>query len=152
MSNNKETELQNFIFYAGHDSNNNNSTIKVRILDETIWLNQKEIAELFDSSKSNISEHISSIFNDGELDEISTIRKFRTVQTEGNREVLREIEYYNLDMIISVGYRISSHKATRFRQWATSVLKEYMIKGFSMDDERLKQGNALFGKDYFVIY
>jgi hypothetical protein len=137
----EEKNQQNFIFYAGSDSK-----IKIMVLDETIWLNQKEIAELFDSSKSNISEHISSIFNDGELDEISVVRSFRTTASDGK---LYNTLYYNLDMIISVGYRISSQKATRFRQWATSVLKEYMLKGFAMDDERLKQGNNLFGKDYF---
>lgn len=93
---------------------------------------------MYQTSKSNISEHIKNIFDEGELDEISTVRKFRTVQTEGERTVTRNVTYYNLDMIISLGYRVKSIVATNFRRWATERLKEYMIKGFTMDDERLK--------------
>ncbi len=100
-------------------------------------------------SKSTVSEHLSNIFNSGELQKEATVRKIRTVQKEGNREVNRKLDFYNLDAIISVGYRANSYRATQFRIWATQTLKEYIIKGFAMDDERLKQGKTLFGKDYF---
>ena len=112
--------------------------IDVKMVDETVWLTQAQLVELYRTSKSNVSEHIKNIFADGELDEAATVRKFRTVQSEGEREIARELTYYNLDMILSLGYRIKSGIATRFRQWATARLKEYMIKGFTMDDERLK--------------
>lgn len=112
--------------------------IDVKMVDETVWLTQAQLVELYRTSKSNVSEHIKNIFADGELDETATVRKFRTVQNEGDREITRELTYYNLDMILSLGYRIKSGIATRFRQWATARLKEYMIKGFTMDDERLK--------------
>lgn len=117
--------------------------------DDTVWLTQKGMAELFAVENNTINYHLKEIFKTEELEEKSTIRKFRTVQKEGNREVARELIYYNLDAIISVGYRVNSKRATHFRKWATSVLKEYMIKGFAMDDERLKQGKNAFGKDYF---
>ena len=107
--------------------------------EETVWLTQADMVELFQSSKSNISEHIKHIFIEGELTKDSTVRNFRTVQVEGNRKVNRDIDYYNLDVIISVGYRVKSLRGTQFRIWATERLKEYMIKGFTMDDERLKQ-------------
>ncbi len=112
--------------------------IDVRFVDETVWLTQQQMAELFQTSRSNVVEHIRHIYEEGELDEISTCRKFRQVRTEGNRQVTREIPYYNLDMIISLGYRVKSMIATNFRRWATERLKEYMVKGFTMDDERLK--------------
>lgn len=112
--------------------------IDVRFIDETVWLTQAQLVELFQSSKANISEHIKNIYAEGELDEESTVRKFRTVQIEGGREVKRSIVHYNLDMIISLGYRVKSKIATNFRRWATERLKEYMIKGFTMDDDRLK--------------
>lgn len=112
--------------------------IDVKMVDETVWLTQAQLVELYRTSKANVSEHIKNIFADGELDEAATVRKFRTVQNEGEREIARELTYYNLDMILSLGYRIKSGIATRFRQWATVRLKEYMIKGFTMDDERLK--------------
>ncbi len=112
--------------------------IDVRFVDETVWLTQQQMAELFQSSRTNIVEHIQHIYEEGELDEASTCRKFRQVRTEGNRQVTREIPYYNLDMIISLGYRVKSMIATNFRRWATERLKEYMVKGFTMDDERLK--------------
>ena len=112
--------------------------IDVRFVDETVWLTQQQMAELFQSSRTNIVEHIQHIYEEGELDETSTCRKFRQVRTEGNRQVAREIPYYNLDMIISLGYRVKSMIATNFRRWATERLKEYMVKGFTMDDERLK--------------
>lgn len=123
--------------------------VEVLIQDETIWLTQQKMAELFKVSKSTVSEHLSNIFNSGELQKEVTVRKIRTVQKEGNRDVNRNLDFYNLDAIISVGYRVNSYRATQFRIWATQTLKEYIIKGFAMDDERLKQGKTLFGKDYF---
>ncbi len=120
--------------------------IDVRFEDETVWLTQQQMSDLFQSSRSNIVEHIQHIYEEGELDESATCRKFRQVRTEGSRQVTRELPYYNLDMIISLGYRVKSLTATRFRQWATARLKEYMIKGFALDDERLK-GHG--GGDYW---
>ncbi|MEA1982925.1 MAG: virulence RhuM family protein [Campylobacterota bacterium] len=127
-----------------------NKDIKLEVLieNETIWLNQKQLCELFGRDKSVISRHIKNILKENELDENATVAKNATVQKEGNREVVRDVEFYNLDMIISVGYRVNSSKATQFRIWATSILKEYIIKGFAMDDDRLKNGQH-FGKDYF---
>ncbi len=121
--------------------------IEVRLENETVWLTQKLMAELFQVAKSTISEHIRNIFTEGELESEATVRKFRTVQTEGSRNVSRNLEYYNLDMIISVGYRVKSHVATKFRIWATQRLKEYIVKGFVLDDERLKNPDLPF--DYF---
>ena len=115
--------------------------IDVRVENETVWLSQQQMAELFDTTKQNISLHIKKIFYEEELDEASTVKEFLTVQKEGKRNVERKVKYYNLDMIISLGYRIKSKIATNFRKWATERLKEYMIKGFTMDDERLK-GNG----------
>ena len=109
----------------------------ISIKEETIWLTQKQIVELFDSSKANISEHIKAIFDSHELDRGSTVRKFRTVQKEGNREVARDLEHYNLDVIISVGYRVNSIKATKFRQWATSVLKQYITNGYAINSKKI---------------
>jgi len=128
-----------------------NQDIKLEVLiqNETIWLNQKQLCELFGRDKSVISRHIKNIYNENELDELSTVAKNATVQKEGTREVLRDVDYYNLDMIISVGYRVNSTQATQFRIWATKILQEYIIKGFAMDDERLKNPNQPFGKDYF---
>ena len=121
--------------------------IEVRLEDETVWLTQKLMAELFQVAKSSISEHIKHIYEEGELMREATVRNFRTVQTEGERKITRELEYYNLDMIISVGYRVQSHVATRFRQWATRHIREYIVKGFVLDDERLKNPDQPF--DYF---
>ncbi|MBQ5428799.1 MAG: virulence RhuM family protein [Neisseriaceae bacterium] len=135
-----------FLIYNAHDEQ---LSVKAVIKDETIWLTQKAMAELFGCSIDNISLHLKNIFNDGELHKEATIEKISIVQKEGNRSVQRAIEYYNLDAIISVGYRVNSKRATKFRQWATSVLKEYMTKGFIVDSERLKQGETAFGKDYF---
>lgn len=112
--------------------------IDVKLEDETVWLTQQQMAELYQTSRTNVVEHIKNIYADGELEENSTCRNFRQVRTEGNREVTRNIPYYNLDMIISLGYRVKSVTATRFRQWATKRLNEYIRKGFTMDDERLK--------------
>ena len=123
--------------------------VDVMLQGDTVWLTQAAMQELFGRAKSTISEHIKNVFEEGELDQLSTVRKYRTVQIEGEREVERELEYYNLDVIISVGYRVKSHRGTQFRIWATRVLREYIIKGFALDDERLKQGETVFGKDYF---
>jgi len=120
--------------------------IEVRMEGETVWLTQQLMAELFQTTKQNISLHIQNIFEEGELSTGSTVKKYLTVQREGQREVKRLLEYYNLDMIISVGYRVKSHIATRFRIWATQRLREYIIKGFTLDDERLKQAG---GGNYF---
>lgn len=113
--------------------------IEVRLENENVWLTQQQMAELYQTSRTNVVEHIRHIYDEQELDEFSTCRNFRQVRTEGNRQVEREIPFYNLDMIISLGYRVKSRIATNFRRWATERLKEYMIKGFTMDDERLKQ-------------
>ncbi|MBE7641120.1 cell filamentation protein Fic [Salegentibacter sp. BLCTC] len=123
--------------------------LQVLVLDETVWLTQEGMQELFGKAKSTISEHISNVFKEGELEREATVRKFRTVQTEGSRNVERKIDFFNLDVIISVGYRVKSPQGTQFRIWATKTLKEYIIKGFTLDDERLKQGKTVFGKDYF---
>ena len=122
-----------------YQSENGDTKIDVRFQDETVWLTQAQMEELFGSSHANVVEHIKNIYAEGELDEESTCRKFRQVRREGNRDVTRDVLYYNLDMIISLGYRIKSSIATQFRRWATERLKEYMIKGFTMDDDRLKQ-------------
>jgi hypothetical protein len=124
-------------------------SLQVLVEAETIWLSQKQMAELFGTAKSTISEHLKNIFESGELQREATVRKFRIVQKEGNREVARSVDFYNLDAIIAVGYRVNSRQATQFRIWATGVLREYIIKGFVLDDERLKQASTLFGKDYF---
>lgn len=135
-----------FLIYRSADED---VSVNAVINDDTLWLTQKSMAELFDVESNTINYHLKEIYKTAELDEISTTRKFRAVQKEGNRDVERELQFYNLDAIISVGYRVNSRRATNFRIWATSVLREYMIKGFAMDDERLKQGKTAFGKDYF---
>jgi hypothetical protein len=125
--------------------------VKVEVIfeEESFWLSQKRMADLFQVDVRTINEHLKNIFESGELQPDSTIRKFRIVQTEGKRKVGREVEFYHLDAIIAVGYRVNSYQATRFRIWATQTLKEYIVKGFVMDDNRLKQGKN-FGKDYFT--
>lgn len=129
----------------------NNENIKVDVLleNETLWMNQKQIASLFDRTVATINEHIKNIFDDEELSPDSTIRKFLIVQKEGGREITREIEFFNLELILAVGYRVRSKRGIAFRQWASNVLKEYIIKGFAMNDERLKEPNYAFGQDYF---
>ena len=131
-------EYGEILIYQTDDGQTN---IEVKIEDDTVWLTQQQMSELFQTSRTNVVEHIKHIYEERELDEISTCRNFRQVRKEGNRNVTREIPFYNLDMIISLGYRIKSKIATNFRRWATERLKEYMIKGFTMDDERLK-GNG----------
>lgn len=122
--------------------------IDVRFVDETVWLTQQQMAELFKTSRTNIVEHIANIYEEGELDRSSTCREFRQVQEEGTRSVSRNIPFYNLDMIISIGYRVKSKIATNFRKWATEHLKEYLVKGFTMDDKRLKNlGGGTYWKD-----
>ena len=143
MSIDRELEM---ILYSTPESD---VTVSAIIKDETLWLNQKSLAELFNVDISTINQHLKNIFETQELEQNSTIGKFPIVQTEGKRTVRRTVTFYNLDAIISVGYRVNSKKATAFRKWATSVLNEYIRKGFVMDDDRLKQGTALFGKDYF---
>lgn len=128
-------EENKIIIYTSSDGQ---TKIDVRLEDETLWLTQQQIAELYQTSRTNVVEHIKHIYEEQELDENSTCRNFRQVRIEGSRQVEREIPFYNLDMIISLGYRIKSRIATHFRQWATQRLKEYMIKGFTLDDDRLK--------------
>lgn len=139
-------EIQ-FLLYSLPDKE---GKVQVVIKDETIWCTQKAMAELFGIDKSGISRHIANIFKDEELRQDTTVAKIATVVNRGIRgEVEELVDFYNLDMIIAVGYRVSSPKATKFRQWATKILNEYIKKGFVLDDERLKQGTAVFGKDYF---
>ena len=138
-------ELQ-FLIYSTPEEN---VLVDVVVKDENIWVTQKAMAELFGVKVPAISKHLKNIFEEGELQQESTISKMETVQNEGVRSIKRLVDFYNLDAIISVGYRVNSHKATKFRIWATQILKEYMQKGFAMDDERLKQGKTFFGKDYF---
>lgn len=137
-----EKEL-NFLIYNTPDED---VTIHAAVKDESIWLTQKAMAELFGCSADNISLHLKNIFAEGELDKNSVTEKFSATASDGKNYLM---QFYNLDAIISVGYRVNSRKATKFRMWATGILKEYMIKGFAMDDERLKQGKTAFGKDYF---
>jgi hypothetical protein len=128
------------IIYQNSDGN---IKIDVRLEDETIWLTQAQFCTLFNKSKATVSEHIKNVFEEGELNVGSTVRKFRTVQIEGDRNVERELEYYNLDVIISVGYRVKSLQGTQFRMWATQRLKEYIIKGFALNDDRFKTGTSM---------
>ena len=132
----EEKEKSNIIIYQSEDGQTH---IEVRMDEDTVWLTQQQMSDLYQTSRTNVVEHIKHIYEDGELVEEATCRKIRQVRQEGTRMVEREIPHYNLDMIISLGYRINSIQATHFRQWATARLKEYIIKGFTMDDERLKQ-------------
>lgn len=140
MENNDKGQI---IIYQSEDGQTN---IDVLLEDETVWLTQQQMSELFQTSRTNIVEHIKHIYEEGELEEVSTCRNFRQVREEGNRTVSRMMPFYNLDMIISLGYRVKSRVATQFRRWATAILKEYMVKGFALDDERLK-GNG--GGEYW---
>ena len=135
-----------FLMYNAPDED---VSINAVVKDESVWLTQKGMADLFDCSADNVSLHLKNIYEDGELTEEATTEEFSVVQREGQRNVNRRMRFYNLDAIISVGYRVNSRRATHFRIWATKVLKEYMVKGFVLDDERLKQGKTVFGKDYF---
>ncbi len=141
--------MNNEFTFLVYNSALENVTVNAIIKDETVWLTQKAMAELFDCTADNISLHLKNIYLENELNEEATAEDFSVVQQEGDRKVTRKIKFYNLDAIISVGYRINSKRATAFRIWATGVLKEYMTKGFVLNDERLKQGKTAFGKDYF---
>lgn len=141
-----DTQIE-FLLYSLPDDE---GKVQVVVRDDTIWCTQKAMAQLFAIDKSGISRHISNILKEGELRRDTTVAKIATVVNRGMRGYVEDnVDFYNLDMIIAVGYRVSSLRATRFRQWATSVLKEYIRKGFALDDNRLKQGSAVFGKDYF---
>ncbi|MFC4994270.1 virulence RhuM family protein [Rubritalea tangerina] len=139
-------ETSSFFLYSGKDRK---VPIECRVMDETIWLTQKQLSELFDVGVPAINKHLKNIFETGELEEHSTISKMEIVRQEGSRSVKRTVDFYNLDAIIAIGYRVNSYQATQFRIWATKVLKEFLIKGFVMDDERLKLSGQVFGKDYF---
>ena len=147
MSNNKliRNSTAEFLIFTAQDGKN---SIEARYEDETIWLTQKLIGELFEVGTNTINYHLKEIFKNSELEENRTVRKFRIVQIEGKRQVEREVDFYNLDAIISVGYRVNSVRATQFRQWATKVLREFAIKGFVLDKKRMENGSYL-GKDYF---
>lgn len=138
--------INQFVLYTTEDGD---VRLNLFLEDDTLWLSQKLIGELFQVESNTINYHIKEIYKSEELEEISTTRKFRVVQREGNRDVARDVTFYNLDMIIAVGYRVNSKRATQFRIWATKVLKEYIVKGFALDDERLKQGERVFRNDYF---
>ena len=138
-------EIQ-FILYSMPDDE---GKVQVVVKDETLWCTQKAMAQLFGVGVPAVSKHLANIYAEGELLAESTISKMETVQIEGTRSIKRQVDFYHLDAIIAVGYRVNSAKATKFRQWATKILSEYIKKGFAMDDERLKQGTVLFGKDYF---
>jgi hypothetical protein len=138
-------ELKQFAFYTSPEG-----TVKIDVLiqDETVWLTQRKMADLFGVSVSAINQHLQNVYETAEIKDFSTIKKFLIVQNEGDRAIEREVNFYNLDAIISVGYRVNSAEATNFRKWATTVLRDFIIKGFAMDDELLKNGTRL-GKDYF---
>jgi len=136
MAKDKNQSDSEFLLYSTEDGKVN---IEVRIEDETVWLSQTQMAELFQTTKQNISLHIRNIYDEGELYEASTVKDYLTVQTEGLRRIQRNLHLYNLDVIISVGYRVKSHRGTQFRMWATQLLKEFLIKGFVLNDERLKE-------------
>jgi hypothetical protein len=149
MENSLTSNQSEFLLYV---SQSGDVKVDVLLQDETVWLTQKGMQELFEKAKSTISEHITNVFEEGELDEKVVVRDFRTTSPHGaikGKTQENTVKYYNLDVIISVGYRVKSQRGTQFRIWATKILREYIIKGFAMDDERLKQGSALFGKDYF---
>jgi hypothetical protein len=146
MIDNELQPTKNFVLYT---TPNGEVKLEVFIQDETLWLTQKAIATLLGVESHTITYHLKEIYKSNELQVEATTRKIRAVQIEGDREVNRELDFYNLDAIISVGYRVNSSKATQFRIWATQVLKEYIIKGFAMNDARLKQGDKAFGRDYF---
>ena len=125
-----------------YNTESNGTKVEVKLIDGNLWLTQEQIVSLYNSSKSNISEHIKHILEEGELTQEATVRKFRTVQKEGEREVERSITYYNLDMILAIGYRVRSNIGTNFRKWATSTLKEYVTKGFALNDDLLKEAGG----------
>jgi hypothetical protein len=137
-----EPQSQMLLYQTGDGA----TRLEVRMQDETVWLSLNQLSELFQRDKSVISRHIKNVFEEGEVEQRATVAKFATVQTEGSKQVARDIEFYNLDVIISVGYRVKSHRGTQFRIWATQRLREYIVKGFALDDERLKRAG---GGNYF---
>ncbi|WP_019779784.1 virulence RhuM family protein, partial [Streptococcus sobrinus] len=139
-------EISNFVLYT---TPTGDVHLDILLQDENLWLTQKGIAELFGTSPQNITIHLKNIYESGELEQSATCKEFLQVGEEGQRLVKRNAKFYNLDAIISVGYRVNSNKATQFRIWATNTLREFIIKGFVLDDERLKQGQTVFGQDYF---
>jgi hypothetical protein len=143
MTDSPPQEQSEILIYQTEDGR---TRIDVRLVDETVWLNQKLLADLFQKDVRTINEHIKNIYAEGELEPQPTIRKFRIVQSEGERQVARAVDFYNLDVIISVGYRVKSHRGTQFRMWATQRPREFIINGFTLDDERLKQAS---GGNYF---
>ena len=132
-----------FLLYQTEDGR---ARIDVRMAEETVWLSQRGIATLFQTSVPNINQHLTAIYDEGELQQVATIKRYLIVQTEGKRQVSREVEHYNLEVILAVGYRVRSHRGTQFRNWATERLREYLVKGFTLDDERLKRAG---GGGYF---
>lgn len=142
-------DMNKQIHYVLYHSDDTDVSVNAVVQNDSIWVTQKAMADIFNVDRSVITKHLNNIYKEEELSRNSTCAKIALVQTEGSRQVKRNVDFYNLDAIISVGYRVNSHQATKFRIWATGVLKEYMIKGFVLDDERLKQGEAVFGKDYF---
>ncbi len=149
MAQKKDIPAEGFSQILLYTTPNGNVKVEIYLKNETVWLTQQKIADLFGVDRSVATKHLKNIYDDSELSKKSTCAIFAQVQLEGIREVKRNIEFYNLDAIISVGYRVNSRQATHFRIWATERLKEYIIKGFTMDDERLKNPNNIFGKDYF---
>ena len=145
MSDKSKSQFSDIILYSSPEGDVH---VEVFFGDETFWLTINKMADLFGTSKQNISYHLQNIYKEKELDTEATVKEILTVQDESGRKISRKLEYYNLDAIIAVGYRVNSHQATKFRIWATKTLKEFIVKGFVLDDERLKQGNR-FGKDYF---
>lgn len=127
-----------------YQTEDNQTSLEVRLQEETVWLSQKELSDLFMKEVPTINEHIKNIYKEGELDKDSTIRKFRIVRTEGKRQVTREIEFYNLDMIISVGYRVNSKRGTQFRIWATQTLKDHLVQGYTINEKRLQEQQERF--------
>ncbi len=138
-------EYLTFVASTGADE----KSIEMRYEDENIWLTQKMMATLYDVDVRTINDHIKKIYSDSELEQSSTIRKYRIVQTEGSREVAREVNHYNLQMIISVGFKVNNERAVQFRKWANQIVKDYTIQGWVMDDDRLKNGGTILTKDYF---
>ena len=147
VSENDDAEPQ-LILYQTEDGRNR---IDVRMENDTVWLTQAAMAELFQTTKQNVSLHIKNILEEGELSAGSTVKEYLTVQIEGDRQVRRSLDHYNLDMILAVGYRVRSPRGTQFRQWATERLHEYLVKGFTLDDERLKGNKAFLRRDAFFF-
>ena len=138
-------EYLTFVASTGADE----KSIEMRYEDENIWLTQKMMASLYDVDVRTINDHIKKIYSDSELEQSTTIRKYRIVQTEGSRQVAREVNHYNLQMIISVGFKVNNERAVQFRKWANQIVKDYTIQGWVMDDDRLKNGGTVLTKDYF---